>query len=117
VGIQFANDGTLKLDELKLSKALESDPSSVIKVLAGNDTTGGVMDVLTDVVGVLSERGKGTLAVRQQSLEARVKTLDTQVTKESERLEKYADALRKQFTAMDGAVAASNNLLNYIGRF
>jgi flagellar hook-associated protein 2 len=117
LGIKFANDGTLKLDELALGKALESDPASVTLVLAGNDTKNGVMDVLSDVVNVLAERGKGTIAVRQQSLEARAKSLDTQVTKENERLEKYADALRKQFTAMDGAVAASNNLMNYIGRF
>lgn len=117
IGIQFSNDGTLKLDELKLGKALELDPSSVTKVLAGTDTKDGVMDVLSDAVNMLAERGKGTLSVRQQSLEARAKTIETQAAKEEERLAKYADALRKQFTAMDGSVAASNNLLNYIGRF
>jgi flagellar hook-associated protein 2 len=117
IGIQFSNDGSLKLDELKLSKALEQDPASVTKVLAGTDTKNGVMDMLSDVVNLLAERGKGTLAVRQQSLEARVKTIDLQAAKEEERLNKYADLLRKQFTAMDGSVAASNNLMNYIGRF
>jgi flagellar hook-associated protein 2 len=38
IGLNFQNDGSLKLDETKLAKALEADPTSVTKVLAGTDT-------------------------------------------------------------------------------
>jgi flagellar hook-associated protein 2 len=117
IGLNFNRDGTIKLDELKLASALEKDPASVTKVLAGTDTTSGVMDLLSDLVTQVGERGKGAVAVRQQSLEARAKQLDEQASREQARLDKYGDALRKQFTAMDGSVAASNNLMNYIGRF
>jgi len=117
IGLNFQNDGSLKLDETKLAKALETDPSSVMKVLAGTDTKGGVMDILNELTTSVAERGKGPIAVRQQGLEARAKSLKEQADRESERLDRYADALRKQFTAMDSRVAASNNLMNYIGRF
>lgn len=117
IGIIFNNDGTIKLDELKLASALEKDPASVTKVLAGTDSGGGVMDFLSDIATSIGERGKGAVAVRQKSLESRAKQLEEQAERESERLNKYADALRKQFTAMDGSVAASNNLMNYISRF
>jgi flagellar hook-associated protein 2 len=114
IGLNFNNDGTIKLDELKLAAALEKDPASVTKVLAGTESSSGVMDLLSDLATQMGERGKGAIAVRQQSLETRAKQLDEQVSREQERLQKYADALRKQFTAMDGSVAASNNLMNYL---
>ena len=117
IGLNFQNDGSLKLDETKLAKALETDPTSVTKVLAGTDTKGGVMDILNELTTSVAERGKGSIAIRQQGLEARSKSLRDQADRESERLDRYAEALRKQFTAMDTKVAASNNMMNYIGRY
>lgn len=117
IGLNFQSDGSLKLDEDKLAKALAADPTSVSKVLAGTDTKGGVMDLLNELATSVAERGKGSIAIRQQALETRSKSLNEQADRESERLNRYADALRKQFTAMDSRVAASNNLMNYIGRF
>ncbi|MDQ2643667.1 MAG: flagellar filament capping protein FliD [Myxococcota bacterium] len=117
IGLNFQSDGSLKLDEDRLSKALAADPTSVSKVLAGTDTKGGVMDLLNELATSVAERGKGSIAIRQQGLETRSKSLNEQADRETERLNRYADALRKQFTAMDTRVAASNNLMNYIGRF
>jgi flagellar capping protein FliD len=74
------------------------------------------MDLLNELATSVAERGKGSIAIRQQALETRSKSLNEQADRESERLDRYADALRKQFTAMDSRVAASNNLMNYIGR-
>lgn len=116
IGINFNNDGTLKLDTAKLTAALERDPASVTKVIAGSGDKPGVMDILSDLVGTLAERGRGAVTVRKDSLESRAKALDDQVTREQERLAKYGDALRKQFTAMDIQVSGANSLLAYIGR-
>jgi flagellar hook-associated protein 2 len=115
IGLSLNRDGTLSLNATKLSQALAADASAVTKVLAGTDgSSDGVMDLLSGVADVYNQTGTGLIALKKDALTTRAQSLGKQVDRENERLERYADALRKQFTAMDGSVAANRSELSYL---
>jgi flagellar hook-associated protein 2 len=113
LGVQLGRDGKLTLDAAKLDKALSADPAAVAKVIGGTDSTSGAADVLRDVVTAFTQSGTGLIASRQETLNSRSKTLKQRIDNEEERLQRYADALRKQFSVMDGIVAENNTKVGY----
>ncbi len=113
IGIELTKDGAIKLDEAKLTNALSADAAGVATVLAGTETTSGVMDLMRDLVKGFADPG-GTLTVRKEGLEARDKSLTEAIDRERQRLSRMEDALRKQFTSMDTTVAANLAQLNYV---
>jgi flagellar hook-associated protein 2 len=113
LGVSLGRDGKLALDGAKLDKALAADPAAVAKVIGGTDTTSGAADVLRDVVTAFSQSGTGLIASRQETLNSRSKAMKQRIDNEEERLQRYAAALRKQFTVMDGIVAENNSKVGY----
>jgi flagellar hook-associated protein 2 len=113
LGVSLGRDGKLTLDGAKLDKALAADPSAVAKVIGGTDTTSGAADVLRDVVTAFTQSGTGLIASRQETLNSRSKALKQRIDNEEDRLQRYADALRKQFMVMDGIVAENNSKVGY----
>lgn len=115
IGLSLGKDGKLSLDATKLDKALAADAASVTAVLAGpQDVTDGAMDIMSDVIDSFNASTSGVLALRKEALQSRVKSLTDAQTREQQRLDRYADMLRKQFTQMDSTVAANNAQLSYL---
>lgn len=114
IGIQLENNGMLKLDTTKLTEALGEDPDAVARILAGDDTTDGIMDAMSTLMEDLVAPESGALTARKEGLEAEKTRLQEQADKEQERLDRYAETLRKQFTAMDSTVASYNAQLAYL---
>lgn len=116
VGVSLTKDGTLALDSSKLDKAMAADPGLVAKTLAGVSGDDGVMDVLGDVVDSFNQTGTGLIAAKKDTLEQRAKSIDARVDREQKHLDWYEDMLRRQFSNMDGSVAASNGQTDYLTR-
>lgn len=121
IGVNLANDGTLSLDQGKLTDALQKDPTAVSNVLAGTDGAGaapgsdGIMDLLGKAVDALNDPKGGVIQSAHDSWDSRAKSLEDQIAKENDRVTAYADSLRKTFTAMDTAVAAYKAQLTQLG--
>lgn len=116
IGLESNRDGTIRIDALDLQKAIDNDPEAVSALLAGDGTTDGIMDTMRKLVDTFIQPTSGLLASKTSALESRAKTLDDQANREQERLDRYAEQLRKGFTQMDGAVAANNAQLDYLVR-
>jgi flagellar hook-associated protein 2 len=114
IGIKLASNGTLSLDGAALDKALQSNPSRVLKVIAGNDSTSGVMDVMRDLAAGFTQTGTGVIGTKTDALNNRAKTLDKRIETEQARIDQQAEMLRKQFTQMDSTVAGNNSLVTYL---
>jgi flagellar hook-associated protein 2 len=116
IGVELNNNGTLKLNSAKLSAALTEDPDAITKVLAGDDSgVKGIADLMfSTTTDLLAD--KGAISARQDGLAARQKALDDRVDLEQKRLDRLEEQLRKQFTQMDGTVAANNAQLNFLQR-
>jgi flagellar capping protein FliD len=85
-------------------------------VLAGDANTQGAIDVMRDLVNSFTQTGDGLLAQKRETLDSRAKSLDSSVNREQDRLDRYAEQLRKQFTTMDSTVAGYNAQLDYLVR-
>jgi flagellar hook-associated protein 2 len=114
LGIQLNNNGTLKLDQTKLSNAISKDPSAVSTVLAGGTGSDGIMDMMRDLVSNLTAPNTGTLDVRKEGLDAQARRFNDQIGREEKRLESLESRLRKTFSEMDSTVAGYNAQLNYL---
>jgi flagellar hook-associated protein 2 len=107
IGVELNNNGTLKLNAAALEKALAEDPAAVTKVLAGDDASvKGLADSLADVATDMLS-AKGLITTKKDGLATRQKALADRVLTEQARLDRMEEMLRKQFTEMDGAVAAA----------
>ncbi len=116
VGLSLDRSGKLTLDSVKFDKAMTADAASVTKLLAGTDTTTGVMDVVSSTVDMFTARDKGLLTGKSDALQATTKRLQARIDREEIRVNRYADLLRKQFSQMDTQVAAWNSQGNYLSR-
>jgi flagellar hook-associated protein 2 len=114
IGIRLNSDGTIRLDETKMNKALADHPEDFSKVLAGTDSKAGLMDVMGDMLKGFTAVGDGLVANRKQAFDSRIKTLQDTVDREQARLDRMETRLRKTYSAMDAAVAKSNNSLSYL---
>jgi flagellar hook-associated protein 2 len=117
IGLSMDKTGKLALDSDKLNKAIAADSSSVTKLLAGTDGGAlGVMDKVYSTVDLYTRTGTGLLAGRTEAMQAQVKRLQKKIDSEDVRINRYADQLRKQFTAMDTNVAQTNSLSTYLAK-
>lgn len=110
VGLSLSRDGTVSLDSTKLASAVASSAQDVSNLIAEK------MAALSTLVSDMQSASSGTLALRRDALEANQKSLDDRATREQDRLTRYAEALRKQFTQMDSTVAANQALLTQLSK-
>jgi flagellar hook-associated protein 2 len=114
IGISLNRDGTLSLDESTLTKAVSANPESVSKILAGNASSAGIMDNMSDLVKTFTIGSNALLNSRRDSFDRNAKSMEDRATAEQERLERLRETLNKQFSAMDSSVSSSNSTLTYL---
>lgn len=107
LGISIGNNGALTLDAAKFDAALAKDPGSVSAVFT-TDSTGivaavsAMVDRFTDSVDGILTSGKKALDAQSTRITSRIETLDYRSTL-------YEERLRRQYTAMEQAIAAAQS--------
>lgn len=116
IGLSLDRSGLLTFDTAKFGKAMTADPSSVTSLLAGTDSiaAGGLMAGVSSAVDLFTRTGTGILATRTDAFKTQTKTIQDRIDATEARINRYADQLRKQFTAMDSQVAAYNAQTSYL---
>jgi len=97
IGVSFQTDGTIALDETKLSAAIQDDNNNVAELFSSADGYATRLDtVLTDMLGL-----NGTIVTRTNAYEDRISNLeDRELTLEG-RIERTEMRFRAQFTNLD----------------
>jgi flagellar hook-associated protein 2 len=114
MGLELNNDGTMAINQVQLDKALAEDPSAVAKILAGDDASQkGIMDSLTSLTTDMMS-SKGTVQARKDGLDARNKLLTDQLDKETARLTRMEEQLKRQFNEMDQLVSKQQALGTFL---
>lgn len=116
-GLEFQADGTLKIDDAKLTKALE-DPDSMAKFFAadleGSDNDGLGVRLKEFTSGLLSS--DGVFATKDESMKAQLK----RNTQDQERMMTHVNAYEKrllaQYTALDVQMASLTALDSYVSQ-
>lgn len=110
LGISTNLDGTLSIDDTKLTNALSSRPDDVKTLFAGTNGIAGKFDsLITNLTG-----GGGLFQTRTDSLNNQLRALDDQQTRLDARIESYTKRYRAQFTALDSLVSQLNSTGSFL---
>ena len=110
LGITRQTDGTLKVDGVKLDKALQADPNSVAKVFGGDTGVAGKLS--KDLDNVLKD-GAG-IDVRTDQLNDTLKSVQDDKDQLDVRMKVIQDRYTKQFTALDTLLTQLQSTSNYL---
>lgn len=118
----YMEGGKLQIDEAKLKKAIEEDPTSVenlFRATGTNDSEQGIMHRLTDTVNQamdkLKERAGNTFSTNQQFMLGRqLSNVDKQINRFEDRMKIVEDRYWRQFTAMEKAIQKANSQSSYL---
>lgn len=103
LGLSLDNEGKLRLNTSKLSRAIENDPQGVVTFLT-KETTGfsaRSKELLENLVGV----DKGVLVSRNDTLQRRIEESNRRIDFLSNKLDRERERLLRQFVAMEEAVS------------
>jgi flagellar hook-associated protein 2 len=103
IGITFQKDGSLTVDDAKLSNALEKDSKAVsdLFTLVQNGIGKRIPDVVDDFISSID----GTLIFRQKGIQASIEGIDKKVAREEARVAAFEKRLTEQFSSLEKLVS------------
>ncbi|MDM5340062.1 flagellar filament capping protein FliD [Fictibacillus enclensis] len=121
----YLEGGKLVLDEAKLKKAIEDDPSSVEKLFTATSSVSsenGLMqrmyDTLTKSINSVKDKAGSSLLVNNQFVIGKeLNDLNSRIDAFNKRLTQIEDRYYSQFTAMEQAIQRSNQQSTYLSQF
>jgi len=117
IGLEFQTDGKLKVNDTKLTKALE-DPDSLSKFftadLEGEANDGLGLRLKTFTSGLLSS--DGVFATKDDSMKAQLKRNTQDQERLTTRVNAYEKRLLAQYTALDVKMSSLTALDNYVSQ-
>lgn len=114
VGISFQKDGTLKLDDAKLSSALSSNFDGVKNLFIA--TQNGVGKRIPETVDGFIRSVTGALTARQNGISGSIASIDKKIVREEQRIAAFEKNLTAQFTALEKLVSQFNGQSQYLSR-
>ncbi|WP_338834425.1 hypothetical protein MHLNE_07550 [Moorella humiferrea] len=111
--LTFDRSGKITLDTDKLTAALQADPQAVMAIFT-NDGKTGLADRLDTYLTSLVRSGDGLIPSREKSLQDIMDDIDDQISRMEDRLAMKEEQLRRQFTAMEQALAALQSQGNWL---
>ncbi|MFH0781249.1 MAG: flagellar filament capping protein FliD [Pseudomonadota bacterium] len=114
IGISTNQDGTLNLSDGKLDTALSNNFSGVAKLLAGEDSTDGVMKKFNTYLIKVTSASSGMYADKRNRYESKTNNLENQITQKSAILDKTESTLKARFNAMEQLVSSLNSQSSFL---
>ncbi len=111
--LNTADANKLVVDDAKLANAIATNVTAVEALFgrknAGSATkTRGIADELSDYLKELT-KFQGILDIRENGLDSQIRDIDDQIEREDDRLLRVEESLRRQFNAMEIALAKLNS--------
>ncbi|WP_349571489.1 flagellar filament capping protein FliD [Azotobacter salinestris] len=113
LGISLQLDGTLKVDDSKLTKALEGDLADVQALFVGTtDKPGLAARLSTSLTDILDSKGVISSAI--EGLESRSEALDERYARMESSIAMTIERYRVQFSSLDTLIAQMNSTSTYL---
>lgn len=116
IGVKTNTDGTLEVDQTRLSTVLDEDPDAVAKMLepaVQDDLNPGIAGALQTIRDNL-QSDNGSLVTSRERYDAVAESLVTQREKLNESIERYRTQLTRTFSDMDRQLAVINATQSYL---
>lgn len=112
LGFSLNKDGTLSLDKTKFNSMLSSNPAVVEAVFA--TATSGIGAQVKTAVDYFTDSTNGQVSYSIKGLEDINKSLSDNILRTNDRVSAKETQLRRQFTAMEQALAKMQQQSNYL---
>jgi flagellar hook-associated protein 2 len=114
MGITTQLDGTLLQNNSKLDNALANNFDGVVKLLAGEDSSDGVMKKFNYYLVGQTSSATGMYANKKANYKLNIARIDSQIRNMEPRIAKKEAMLRAQYTAMEQMVSGLNAQGSYL---
>jgi flagellar hook-associated protein 2 len=110
LGLETQKDGTLVLNNEKLSAVRDQNFDSLVNLLAGDDEDmEGIASQFQGYLESLTDSRDGLYAGRSQAINDNLKRMDERIVQMEMRLEKREETMRSQFNVMEQLVSTMNS--------
>ncbi|KAA0014494.1 flagellar filament capping protein FliD [Billgrantia pellis] len=113
IGITLQRDGSLKLDEGKLSDIVANSPDQLSRFFAGETKASGMAGKLGQSLDQMLG-DKGLLDNAKKGLESRIESLKDRYARMETGIERTIERYRIQFGKLDGLIAQMNQTSDYL---
>ncbi|AGW94940.1 MULTISPECIES: flagellar filament capping protein FliD [Cupriavidus] len=113
IGVTFEKDGTMKLDDTKLTKALNTNLGGVTNMFSSTANAGGLGKQASDYIDGLSKTD-GALKAAQDGITKTLKGLEDNYNRVEDRVNATVERYKAQFTQLDLLVAQMNRTSSYL---
>ncbi|UVT21064.1 MAG: flagellar filament capping protein FliD [Nitrospira sp.] len=114
IGFKTERDGTLTVDEAKLSAALSSNYTAVKDLFVNQTDSVGIAQLLNVSVDSLDDIESGALTLRKKGLTNQISDLTDEITRKEDVLAQYEERLRQQYAALDGLLKQQQSQLSFL---
>ena len=109
IGFKTERDGTITLDEGKLTSALSTNYNAVKSLFINQGTVTGVAQRINVAVDALDDVENGSFTIRKNSLGKQINDLSNEIDRKETALSKYEERLRAQYATLDALFAGSRS--------
>ncbi|CAM4070650.1 flagellar filament capping protein FliD [Vreelandella rituensis] len=113
LGISLKRDGTLEIDDKKLSGLVAGDQTAISDFFAGSDKQGGLAGKLDTTLSQL-QGNNGLMKSSISGAENRIESLNTRYERMEATIERTIGRYRTQFSQLDGMISQMNQVSSYL---
>ncbi|GHB10307.1 flagellar filament capping protein FliD [Salinicola rhizosphaerae] len=113
LGIELQLDGTLEVDDDKLSSALDENSDAVSQFFAGVDGEGGFASSLDDTMGIILD-DDGLLQSATDGIDSTLDSLADRYSRMQDSIDATIARYRSQFADLDSLVSQMNSTSDYL---
>jgi flagellar hook-associated protein 2 len=102
IGFKTERDGTVTVDEAKLSEALSTNYVGVKALISNQGAVTGLAQSVSSAVDALNDVAGGVLTLRKNGVTSEISRLGDDIARKQDSVSRYEERLRSQFAALDG---------------
>ncbi len=101
LGITTTTEGTLSIDNAKLSTALDADLDGVSKMFYDDTSTQGYAKQFVDYLDLVTDSVDGILTGKEESINGQIKSIDAEIARTQDRVALQEARIRSQFASLE----------------
>jgi flagellar hook-associated protein 2 len=114
IGFKTERDGTITVDEGKLSTALSTNYTAVRSLFLNQTTITGVAQRVTSAVDLLDDVEHGSFTIRKNALNDQISKLSDDIARKEDESSRYEERLRLQFAQLDSLLSQLKSQSNFL---
>lgn len=114
IGFKTERDGTVTVDDAKLSAALSSNYTAVKNLFVNQTDSAGVAQLLNAAVDTLDDIESGALTLRKRGLTDQLSDVADEIARKEDLIAQYEERLRRQYAALDGLLRQMQSQIGFL---